>query len=128
LHGFGVDRDPSAGLKLILEAASGPNPVLRAKFDIARMIEKGYGDVIQRNHVLAIKYYRGVCLAVAIPRAADKERILDFAKSHLHDNKDFHDTDNSLDSYAGRGLSCTASLQARLSYLGRLAPGLLLLP
>jgi hypothetical protein len=57
--------------------------------------------VIQRNHVLAIKYHRGVCLAVANPRAADKEWIWDFAKSHLHDNKDFHDTDNSLDSYTG---------------------------
>jgi hypothetical protein len=79
------------------------------------MIEKEYGDVIQRNHVLAIKYYRDVCLAVANPRAADKE--CGTLPNHIcTTTRTF--TTPTIPSTRTRGLSCSFEFAGQAVLLG----------
>jgi hypothetical protein len=116
LNGFGVDCDAKLGATLTLEAASSLDPVvLRAKFEVATLYEKGCDPVIQKNHVLAVEYYQGVILAATNPpQPLASEWIWDFAKSHMKNNEDFHAVDTSLDSQTGNVLSWELAGQAFL--------------
>jgi TPR repeat protein len=110
------------GLNLIHEAASAsppinppaPNtpPVLRALFEIAYLYEVGVEGLVRKNHVMAIEYYRAITLHEHA--RADREFISEFARTHMKDNKDFHDTDNILDSYVGSVFSWEFAAQAFL--------------
>jgi hypothetical protein len=112
LNGFGVKRDVDRGLDFIWEAASGPHQVLRAMFEIGYLLEVGVEGRIPKNHVLSAEY----CDAVALRSSeeADREWISDFARTHMMDNKDYHDRDNALDDYAGNVISWEFAGQAFL--------------
>jgi hypothetical protein len=95
LNGFGTDINAKLGATLILNAASSLEPVvLRAKFEVATLYEKGCDPVIRKNHVLAVEYYQGVILAATNPpQPMESEWIWDFAKSHMKNTEDFHAVD-----------------------------------
>jgi hypothetical protein len=112
LNGFGVKRDVDRGLDLIWEAASGPHQVLRALFEIGYLLEVGVDGRIPKNHVLAAEYYETIALRSS--EEADREWISDFARTHMMDNKDYHDRDNALDDYAGNVISWEFAGQAFL--------------
>ena len=115
LNGLGVDttlHPQREGLDLISQAAAGEKPVLRAMFEIAFLYEMGVEGVVRKNHPLAVEEYKAITLGNRDD--ADREYISDFARGHMKDNKDFHVTDNALDTYAGAVLSWEFAAQAFL--------------
>ena len=107
LNGFGVKRDISKGFQLIQEAAC--LKVRRALFETANLHEEGC-EGIRKNLVLATEYYDAVTL-----RAKDeREWIWDYATSHLDENKEWHETEGSIGTYAGSMFSWEFAGQAFL--------------
>jgi hypothetical protein len=108
LNGFGVKRDISLGFNLIQQAAG--NNILRALFETAALHEEGCQDVIRKNHVIAIEYYK----AITLREANDEEYVWSYATSHLGYNMDWQDTEGLIVNNVGTLFSWEFAGQAFL--------------
>lgn len=108
LNGFGVQRDTNEGFKLIQEAAGAQ--VRRALFETAALHEEGCEGIIRKNPVLAIEYYD----AVAMSADNRHEWVWDYAMAHLHNNREFHETENIIGTFVGSLFSWEFAGQAFL--------------
>jgi hypothetical protein len=64
-------------------------------YEIAYLYEMGVDGLLWKNHVLAVEYLRGITFMSQ--ENADREFLSEFARTHIKDNKDFHETDNVLE-------------------------------
>lgn len=112
LNGFGVERSTGKGFKLIQEAAGAT--VRRALFETAALHEEGCDGVIRKNPVLAIEYYDAVTMSEDNVDLYRYDWVWDYAMAHLHNNREFHETENIIGTFVGSLFSWEFAGQAFL--------------
>jgi TPR repeat protein len=115
LIGFGTDQDARAGFDLIQQAAA--RGVLRAKFEVALLLEGGFegepGRVVRKNTVLAGEYYRSIAITARQP-SDDEEWDWEYSIRNIFNNDDLLSKEDAMGLQLGSLLSWEFAGQAFL--------------